>query len=59
MEEMFRTGEIDRWWEADIAKVAEVMAVDIGSLFQGLPGGLYKVGRLVKALSICSSLDFL
>ena len=56
---MFRTGEIDRWWEADIAKVAEVMAVDIGSLFQGLPGGLYKVGRLVKALSICSSLDFL
>ncbi|KAM0133275.1 hypothetical protein ACHAO1_006374 [Botrytis cinerea] len=33
MEEMFRTGEIDRLWEADTAEVAGVMAVDIGSLF--------------------------
>ncbi|TGO24495.1 hypothetical protein BPAE_0101g00130 [Botrytis paeoniae] len=33
MEEMFRTGEIDRWWEADTAEVAGVMAIDIGSLF--------------------------
>lgn len=33
MEEMFRTGEIDHWWEADTAEVAGVMAVDIGSLF--------------------------
>ncbi|KAM0159595.1 hypothetical protein ACHAQE_005049 [Botrytis cinerea] len=33
MEEMFRTGEIDRWWDADTVEVAGVMAVDIGSLF--------------------------
>ncbi|TGO65327.1 hypothetical protein BCON_0003g01070 [Botryotinia convoluta] len=33
MEEMFRAGEIDRWWEADTAEVAGVMAIDIGSLF--------------------------
>ncbi|TGO42988.1 hypothetical protein BHYA_0004g01150 [Botrytis hyacinthi] len=33
MEEMFRVGEIDRWWEADTAEVDGVMAIDIGSLF--------------------------
>ncbi|KAF7928325.1 hypothetical protein BELL_0020g00060 [Botrytis elliptica] len=33
MEEMFRLGEIDRWWEADTAEVSGVMAIDIGSLF--------------------------
>ncbi|KAF7951058.1 uncharacterized protein EAE97_002609 [Botrytis byssoidea] len=33
MEEMFRVGKIGRWWEADTAEVAGVMAIDIGSLF--------------------------
>ncbi|KAF7912866.1 uncharacterized protein EAF01_001887 [Botrytis porri] len=33
MEEMFRVGEIDRWWEADTAEVDGVMAIDLGSLF--------------------------
>ncbi|TGO08081.1 hypothetical protein BTUL_0227g00190 [Botrytis tulipae] len=33
MEEMLRVGQIDRWWEADTAEVAGVMAINIGSLF--------------------------